>query len=137
MTPLKQEPIASHGKPLMDRVEDAMLPLINLVFLLLMFFILAGRLTDDPLPELPQSQGTEGGEQPSVDLIVAGPEQWRINGDPISSGRLIQRLEVTPGDRPLRIGATRELSMASLESLFRRLEEAGYDKVTVLTEPAS
>ncbi|PAV25139.1 outer membrane transport energization protein ExbD [Tamilnaduibacter salinus] len=137
MTPLKQEPIASHEKPLMDRVEDAMLPLINLVFLLLMFFILAGRLTDDPLPPLPMSQGTEGGEQPSVDLIVTGPDQWRINGDPVSADQLTQHLAVSPGERPLRIGANRDLSMASLERLFRRLEQAGYETVTVLTEPAS
>ena len=30
----------------MERLEDALLPLINLVFLLLMFFIVAGQLSD-------------------------------------------------------------------------------------------
>ena len=52
MSDLVPPPFTS-GKTLMERVEDALLPLINLVFLLLMFFIVAGQLTDDPLPELP------------------------------------------------------------------------------------
>lgn len=52
MTELIPSPSTS-GKSLMERVEDALLPLINLVFLLLMFFIVAGQLADDPLPDLP------------------------------------------------------------------------------------
>lgn len=38
MSDLVPPPFTS-GKTLMERVEDALLPLINLVFLLLMFFI--------------------------------------------------------------------------------------------------
>ena len=52
MTELVPPPSTS-GKGLLERVEDALLPLINLVFLLLMFFIVAGQLTNEPLPELP------------------------------------------------------------------------------------
>ena len=45
MSDLVPPPFTS-GKTLMERVEDALLPLINLVFLLLMFFIVAGQLAD-------------------------------------------------------------------------------------------
>ena len=47
MTDLVPPPVTS-GKSLMERLEDALLPLINLVFLLLMFFIVAGQLVGHP-----------------------------------------------------------------------------------------
>ena len=43
MSDLVPPPFTS-GKTLMERVEDALLPLINLVFLLLMFFAFSGLL---------------------------------------------------------------------------------------------
>ena len=57
MNPLFPPP-ATSGKSLLARMEDALLPLINLVFLLLMFFIVAGQLAGEPLPELPGSQSS-------------------------------------------------------------------------------
>ena len=59
-------PPGTSGKGLLDRVEDALLPLINLVFLLLMFFIVAGQLTNNPLPELPGTTQLEKERSPEA-----------------------------------------------------------------------
>ncbi|MDX1551890.1 MAG: biopolymer transporter ExbD, partial [Marinobacter sp.] len=59
MSDLVPPPVTS-GKSLMERLEDALLPLINLVFLLLMFFIVAGQLSDTPLPDLPGTADQRG-----------------------------------------------------------------------------
>ena len=64
-------PPASSGKSLMERVEDALLPLINLVFLLLMFFIVAGQLADTPLPDLPSAARSDLSQSPEADLLVS------------------------------------------------------------------
>ena len=136
MTPLTPEPFED-SKSLLERVEDSLLPLINLVFLLLMFFIVAGQLTDTALPELPAMQASEAGEQAEADLVINRQGQFLVANEPVS---LEQLSSVLPARdelaQPLRIGAAGTTSMSALETLFRELEALGYNDVILLTEPA-
>lgn len=84
MTDLVPPPVTS-GKSLMERLEDALLPLINLVFLLLMFFIVAGQLSDTPLPELPGTGQQAGNEQPYADLTVTAKGEWQVDGRTVTT----------------------------------------------------
>lgn len=136
MTPLTPEPFEDR-KSLLERVEDSLLPLINLVFLLLMFFIVAGQLTDTALPELPAMQASEAGEQAEADLVINRQGQFLVANEPVALEQLGSVLP--PQDelaQPLRIGAAGTTSMSELETLFRELEALGYDDVILLTEPA-
>ncbi|MGM0768148.1 MAG: ExbD/TolR family protein [Pseudomonadota bacterium] len=135
MTELVPAP-ATSGKSLMERVEDALLPLINLVFLLLMFFIVAGQLADTPLPDLPAAARSDQQQSLEADLVVAADQQWRIGGDTVTRETLPSRLPAPDDSRPLRIAAGEEVSMADLENLFQLLEDNGYDVVMLLTEPS-
>lgn len=136
MTPLTPEPFEDR-KSLLERVEDSLLPLINLVFLLLMFFIVAGQLTDTLLPELPEMAAEEAGEQPEADLVVNREGQFLVANEPVSMDELADALP-SPGeqDESLRIGAAGVTSMTELETLFRKLEDLGHSEVILLTEPA-
>ena len=136
MTPLTPEPFEDR-KTLLERVEDSLLPLINLVFLLLMFFIVAGQLTDTPLPELPEMVSSEAGEQPEADLVVKNNGQFLVANETVTMEQLDGTLP-TPEELegPLRIGAAGITTMDDLETLFRTLEDLGYDEVILLTEPA-
>lgn len=136
MTPLTPEPFED-SKSLLERVEDSLLPLINLVFLLLMFFIVAGQLTDTSLPELPEMSAAEAGEQPEADLVVNTQGQFLVANEPVSLENLGSALPPAGElDQPLRIGAAGITTMSDLDTLFRRLEELGHDEVILLTEPA-
>ncbi|WP_036133705.1 ExbD/TolR family protein [Marinobacter nitratireducens] len=130
-------PPPTSGKTLMERVEDALLPLINLVFLLLMFFIVAGQISDDPLPELPTSAPGHQEQQPYADLVVTEDGTWQIGSETVVSGRLLNRLPAPNAEQPLKIAAAASISMADLENLFRQLEQGGYTDILLLTEPAS
>lgn len=121
----------------MERVEDALLPLINLVFLLLMFFIVAGQIADDPLPDLPVSSVNEQNEMPRADMVVTASGNWQIAGNTLAGDALFEKLPEPNKQHPLRIAAADALSMADLESLFRKLEQKGYQNILLLTEPAS
>ena len=68
-------PPSTSGKTLLERVEDSLLPLINLVFLLLMFFIVAGQIADEPLPELPGASDISQ-QPPHADLLVTANGDW-------------------------------------------------------------
>ncbi|MDF0751605.1 biopolymer transporter ExbD [Marinobacter sp. 71-i] len=136
MTDLVPPPVTS-GKSLMERLEDALLPLINLVFLLLMFFIVAGQLSDTPLPDLPGSGQQIGNEQPHADLTVTADGEWKVDGRPVATQGLPDVLPAPDDESPLKIAAERDIAMSDLESLLRVLEENGYREVILLTEPAS
>lgn len=134
MTELIPPPFTS-GKSLMERVEDALLPLINLVFLLLMFFIVAGQLADDPLPDLPATPPGAEQQSPHADLLVDAEGHWQISGETLDAQTLLQRLPEPDTENPLKIAAAGNIAMADLESLLRTLEKGGYEEILLLTEP--
>jgi biopolymer transport protein ExbD len=134
MTELVPPPSTS-GKGLLDRVEDALLPLINLVFLLLMFFIVAGQLANEPLPELPGTTTIEQERTPEADLMVAADGQWKVEGKTVNEDQILAALGEPDDSKSLRIAADQSLSMADLESLLELLEQGGYAEVLLLTEP--
>ena len=107
-------PPPGSGKTLMERVEDSLLPLINLVFLLLMFFIVAGRLTDAPLPQLPGTASGEGQQKPVADLILKADGSWQVGGETVTADTLLQRLPEPDEDSPLRLAAEKDLAMSEL-----------------------
>lgn len=128
-------PPPGSGKTLMERVEDSLLPLINLVFLLLMFFIVAGQLTDAPLPELPGTAAGEGQQKPVADLILKADGSWLVDGATVTTDTLLQRLPEPSENDPLRLAAEKDLTMAELEAVLHRLEQGGYQEIILLTEP--
>jgi biopolymer transport protein ExbD len=130
-------PPGTSGKGLLDRVEDALLPLINLVFLLLMFFIVAGQLANDPLPELPGTAQLEKQRSPEADLMVLADGSWQVDGKSHQADTLLAALDEPGEDASLRIAADAGLTMADLETLLRLLEQGGYTEVVLLTEPES
>ncbi|WP_111493206.1 ExbD/TolR family protein [Marinobacter bohaiensis] len=135
MKPLLPQSQDGDGRNLLDRVEDAMLPLINLVFLLLLFFIVAGHLTDDPLPTLPGTAEEGESSAPKADMMVTADGDWQIGKQVVPREQLLQQLPRPDAARPLRIAADAGITLDDLESLLHTLEQAGYDKVTLLTEP--
>lgn len=136
MTDLVPPPSTS-GKGLLERVEDALLPLINLVFLLLMFFIVAGQLTNEPLPELPGTEQSPEQQAPEADMIIQADGQWQVEGKHQTRESLLAALPAPDENVPLKIAADQSLTMANLEDLLRILEEGGYSEVLLLTEPAT
>ena len=134
---LRVPPPPTSGKGLLERVEDALLPLINLVFLLLMFFIVAGQLTEEPLPELPGSARLEQERSPESDLLVKPDGQWQVDGKTVGKDQLLSSLPEPDSNNALKIAADKSLSMADLESLLRLLEQGGYKDVLLLTEPGA
>lgn len=125
------------GKGLLERVEDALLPLINLVFLLLMFFIVAGQLTNEPLPELPGAARSDTEQSPEADIMVDASGQWTVQGAILSGEHLLAALPAPDAQSALKIAADQNLTMADMEALLRLLEEGGYTEVLLLTEPGS
>lgn len=123
---------------LTDRLEAGIMPLINLVFLLLMFFLLAGVIAEDPLPDLPANAAAENREEPRVDFTVEPGGVLIHDQQPVDLGALPVRLDAIDADRadkPWRLAAHQDLSMADLEKVLAAFDRAGVAEVQLLTEP--
>jgi len=128
-------PIAGSEKTLLSRVEYNLLPLINLVFLLLMFFIAVGQISSTSLPDLPDSRAQQTPKQPRAELVVKSSGDWFVDGQSITEDQLLDLLPVPNNETPLRIGANRSMTMAAMEKLFQRLESGGYKDIVLLVQP--
>lgn len=116
-------------------VQEPMLPLINIVFLLLIFFMIAGSLQKlgpfevDP----PASQTAEG--QPEDTIVLWFGSNGEIGIDDLTGGfdRLSSMLPADYIGRPVEIRADREVEGARVVHLLARLQELGIEKVQLMT----
>tara|TARA_R100000988_G_scaffold84274_1_gene47250 strand:- start:18 stop:425 length:408 start_codon:yes stop_codon:yes gene_type:complete len=116
-------------------VQEPMLPLINIVFLLLIFFMIAGSLQKlgpfevDP----PASQTAEG--QPEDTIVLWFSNTGEIGNDDLTGGldRLSSMLPADYIGRPVEIRADHEVEGARVVSLLTRLQELGIEKVQLMT----
>jgi biopolymer transport protein ExbD len=116
-------------------VQEPMLPLINIVFLLLIFFMIAGGLQKlgpfevDP----PASQTAEG--QPEDTIVLWFGSKGEIGIDDLTGGldRLSSMLPADYIGRPVEIRADREVEGAKVVTLLARLQELGIEKVQLMT----
>jgi len=116
-------------------VQEPMLPLINIVFLLLIFFMIAGSL---------QKLGPFEVNPPASQTAAADPENtivlWLGKGAEIGiddqTGGLERLSSMLPEDyigRPVEIRADRATEGAKVVALLKRLQELGVDKVQLMT----
>lgn len=119
--------------------DERVLPLINVVFLLLVFFMLAGALAPaDPFrvePPLSLSQAPPPAEP--LTLLVGSDGQLALDGEPLDESGLIERLnELVEPDLPppeLHIKADAALEALQVVGLLEKLRSTGLRHVRLLT----
>ena len=116
-------------------VQEPMLPLINIVFLLLIFFMIAGSLQKlGPFDVDPPVSQTADGQSEDTIVLWFGSD-GEIGIDDLTGG--IDRLSsMLPEDyigRPVEIRADRDAEGAKVVTLLARLQELGIEKVLLMT----
>ncbi len=112
--------------------------LINIVFLLLIFFMLTSALAPPDAfdVELPESkQGQAGSAQPIVVLISGGGE-LALNADRITIGELEEALARAQEENPearLLIKADAQATTGDVAAVLRRARAAGVERVGLAT----
>jgi biopolymer transport protein ExbD len=124
-------------------VREPIGPLVDVVFLLLVFFLLAGTL--EPVPPLrvepPRSQSarTESGEHRPLTLLLAGDGRVGLDGQVVDPGEFASRLAVPlaeqPG-RPVRLIADAEAGSGGVLMLLAELRRLGAGEIALVTRPA-
>ena len=124
------------------RDEEHILPLVNVVFLLLIFFMLAGAFSSlDPIGVEPPRSNAEG-EPGEHDLVITfgADQQLAVDGRLIERavlGDLLrERLAETP-EHMVWLKADHAADALDVMALLETLNEAGVTRARLLTLPAA
>ncbi len=117
--------------------DENMLPMINIVFLLLVFFMVAGAITAADYFELTPVTSTDGTTTPQPERLVelSADGQWAFAGKAVSAQQLIAAIQTKPNNKkPLPIKADAAATSADLLLLMQTLRTAGVEQVRLLAQ---
>ncbi len=123
-----------------DYKEPSVVPLVNIVFLLLIFFMLLGRLTSPEVLDVQPPASASGGQVDSrrdLLILVSNDGRMALDDDELEQDLLTSAvakfLEEDPALR-VRIKADADLDAVKLIRLMEQLKEAGVKRLLLLTE---
>ncbi len=121
--------------------DERILPLINVVFLLLIFFMLAGKLAaTDPIEVDPPRSMSEGAvEARELVIVMAADGRLAFDGLVIDEAALRAAVaERLKGETPLRVWLKADSMAESMDAIaiMEILREAGVERLKLLTVPA-
>lgn len=116
-------------------LDDRLIPLINIVFLLLIFFLIAGQVTQQQNAEIqpPISNAEPSMRNPEWLLEMDAAKQLRLNGESTALETLAQRLSLADAERPLSIKLDRALRAGDMDEVLHVVRTSGAAKVMLLT----
>lgn len=121
---------------------ENVIPLINIVFLLLIFFMLAGTLTRPDLFNVEPPETVRGMETDVPDeglILMGGDGRLAFDDEELSLERLGAQLSEWLAEDPERrlvLKADASVPASRLLDVMDVLREAGVDRLTLLTNPA-
>lgn len=116
--------------------EENLIPMINVVFLLLIFFMVAGQIKAQSSNniELPISASGEKPETISLRLEVDRHNQLYLNGQGISLNELESSLEnISTENLQIALVADKTLNAANLEKVLQVFRKNGLADIQLLT----
>tara|TARA_R110001592_G_scaffold357416_1_gene660574 strand:+ start:135770 stop:136180 length:411 start_codon:yes stop_codon:yes gene_type:complete len=117
-------------------VEDNMVPMINIVFLLLIFFMIAGQIQSRGNSQLKLPVSTLGikAEPGELQLELDQSSQLTLNGQVLSLEELDRRLG-GPGasDDRVSLRADKSLTAAELDAVLQIFRQQGMASVTLIS----
>ena len=116
-----------------------LVPLINIVFLLLIFFMLSSTLvTPDKFDiKLPESQQGHSHESMPIVVLIRADGTVAVNNIPISSNDLSEalRYEINAGAEPrLMVRADASASTADVVAVLRHAKISGIEAISLATQ---
>ncbi|EAQ67815.1 putative biopolymer transport protein [Marinomonas sp. MED121] len=122
--------------------DDNLVPLINVVFLMLIFFMVAGQIrATDAVPITPPDSLSEIKQAESPAKILVSTELGIfLNGEELNQEALSKRLKQlylesqSQDDFLVQISADQDLPVVRLQQVFKQVELAGLTRVYLVTK---
>lgn len=116
--------------------DERIMPLVNIVFLLLIFFMVVGRLSAaDPFKVLPPESANEGPQATEDNLVLIGQDgRLALNGEILPEDALLAKLSDVRADE-LRVKADGRAEAVRVVAVIERLKTVGFVSVRLMTVP--
>jgi len=130
------------NRPVRRTAPETVIALIDVVFFLLVFFMLIGRMDATAPFEILPPQALTGSDMPAggATVAIAADGSIALDGDAIArdevAERLVQRLEEEPA-LMIRINAHRDARLKEILPLVARIEALGAQDVMLVVTPSS
>lgn len=121
--------------------DDRILPLINVVFLLMIFFMLAGRISAlDPFQVEPPHSASAGGNEHQETLVLVGADgRLALDGvvmdEAAFAAAMTKWVKANQGGR-VRLKADGRTDATRVVAVMETLRKAGVEKLRLMTLPA-
>ncbi len=120
--------------------DENLIPLINIVFLLLVFFMLAGTFVQAGRFEViaPRSLSTAAVEERQLRVLLAADGRLAVGEREMSAPQLRHLISTRLSEQPdlqVQLQADRQLRAARLIEILQIFRAAGVAKLMLLTEP--
>lgn len=119
--------------------SEGLIPLINIVFLLLLFFLVVGHISSMETSKIDLAVAGEGGNPPAPERTVYIDQsgQFLLDIEPIDIDRIAASLllfSVEDGaDNILRLAADYRLPASNLIEAVALLQAAGFERISLIT----
>lgn len=126
-------------QPKPSRPAENTVSLINIVFLMLIFFLLAGNLSAPPERgfQFPKTSNSDAsGKAPVKAVSVSHEGEISIDGHKTTRSALpgiLRNLPAARKTRPLKLVADRRLEAKALIGIISVLRAGGFEKITIVT----
>lgn len=123
--------------------DDSLIPLINIVFLMLIFFMIAGHITSARLPgdvQLPASTQINPAPPGYHVLAVNTSGEMTLDQIPVTAeafDKTLQELLLDDPELPLQLCLDQDLDAATLTPLLKQLRALGLHKVMLISSRAT
>lgn len=124
--------LSSATRPRHRGLDDALLPLVNVVFLLMVFFLAAGRFSQRPAADAPQSANTESRATAARVLELRGSAQLALEDVLFADAELPSRALALRG-AALDVRAGGEVPAERVLHVLAVLRAGGVQDVRLLT----
>ncbi|WEX11460.1 biopolymer transporter ExbD [Chelativorans sp. AA-79] len=129
------------SRPLPPRQRESTIALINVVFLMLVFFLVAGTLAPplDKEIDLISTATTERSTPPDA-LFVTSEGELRVEGTTTTAAAFLESLRASgaaEGELEVKLAADRNLPAVRLVEIVGELRQAGAVKISIVTELAA
>jgi biopolymer transport protein ExbD len=120
--------------------DDRILPLINVVFLLMIFFMLAGRISAlDPFQVEPPHSASAGGNEHQETIVIVGADgRLALDGTMMDeaafTAAIAEWVEANPGGR-VQLKADGRAEATRVVVVMETLRKAGVEKLRLMTLP--
>lgn len=114
--------------------RPSLTPMIDVVFLLLVFFMLAARFGQDMSLPLSTATGGDVAWEGAPRLVLVQPDAVFLNGAPVSAdglGPALSSLMPTP-DAPVLIRASEATDLARFVSVIDALSDTGFTQLVIV-----